>query len=116
MLLDEQIDRRLKPRFAPGVEVMTVLERGWDGLKNGDLLRAAETEFDVFVTMDKGIPHQQNLERYNLGFILLRAFSNRKSDLEPLMPALNSALADVRPGKVVFVRAEKSDGAQGSEI
>jgi hypothetical protein len=61
VLLDEQIDKRLKPLFDPSFVLLTVKERGWDGLKNGNLLRAAQAEFDALVTMDRGIPHQQNL-------------------------------------------------------
>ena len=35
--------------------------RGWGGLKNGDLLRRAELEFDLFITSDQNIRYQQNL-------------------------------------------------------
>ncbi len=52
VLLDENIPRKLKGRFAAGHVVRTVPEHGWSGLRNGDLLREAETEFDVLVTMD----------------------------------------------------------------
>ena len=52
VLLDENIDRLLKPRFDADMEVLTVQERGWKGMKNGELLRVAQLEFDVFVTMD----------------------------------------------------------------
>lgn len=51
VLLDENIDRLLKGLFAPEFEVVTAQERGWQGKSNGELLRAAEQEFDVFVTM-----------------------------------------------------------------
>ena len=61
VLLDENVDRLLKSRFDRGVEVFTVDDCGWKGMKNGDLLRAAQIEFDVFVTMDKNLEYQQNL-------------------------------------------------------
>ena len=57
VLLDENIDRFLKARFAPDMDVLTVSEQGWKGMKNGQLLRVAQHEFDVFVTMDKGLEH-----------------------------------------------------------
>lgn len=53
ILLDENIDRLLKGLFAPGYRVVTVKEQGWNGKKNGELLRPAEQSFDVFITMDK---------------------------------------------------------------
>jgi predicted nuclease of predicted toxin-antitoxin system len=79
------LDRRLK-RFLPeGVEAVTVRERGWDSKKNGELLTLAEKEFDVLLTTDRGIPHQQDLSRFDLEVVVLSAKSNRLSDLEPRM-------------------------------
>lgn len=61
VLLDEHLDHRLKPWFDSDLEVATVHERGWGGKKNGELLELAQPEFDVLVTMDRGIEHQQNV-------------------------------------------------------
>ena len=61
VLLDENIPYKLRPLFEEGVEVITVGHRGWKGKENGELLKSAESEFDVLVTMDQGIPQQQNL-------------------------------------------------------
>ena len=49
VLLDENVDFKLKRSFDPAFEVVTVCEHGWSGKNNGDLLRAAEKEFYVFV-------------------------------------------------------------------
>jgi hypothetical protein len=35
--------------------------RGWGGIKNGDLIRLAEKEFDIFITSDQNLRYQQNL-------------------------------------------------------
>lgn len=59
VLLDENVPRKLKHRLTPDHEVVTVPEQGWAGLLNGALLRAADAEFDAFVTLDRGIVHQQ---------------------------------------------------------
>lgn len=58
VLLDENIDRLLKPLFAVAFEVLAVRERGWQGKSNGELLRAAEQEFDAFVHhgQESGVP------------------------------------------------------------
>jgi hypothetical protein len=50
LLLDECIDRRLAQEIRDH-EVVTVPEAGWAGVKNGELLRLAQAQFDVFVTV-----------------------------------------------------------------
>jgi hypothetical protein len=54
VLLDECIDRRLAKEFV-GYEVKTVPEMGWVGVKNGKLLALAESEFEVFVSVDRNL-------------------------------------------------------------
>lgn len=101
ILLDENVDRRLKVDFVEEHEVLTVAEAGWTGKKNGELLKLAEDEFEIFVTTDKGIPYQQNISRLGLAVILLRAKSNAYEDLAPLMDEANAALETAEPGTVV---------------
>jgi hypothetical protein len=103
VLLDENVDRRLKPLFDEDLEVLTVRERGWGSLSNGALLAAAQSEFDAIVTMDRNIPYQQNLALLALGLVVIRAFNNRKSTVEPLMPEVNRALAEIQPGQVIYI-------------
>ena len=55
VLLDECVDRRLA-RHVTGHDVTTVPEAGWAGLKNGGLLKRAQEQFDVFVTIDRNLP------------------------------------------------------------
>jgi predicted nuclease of predicted toxin-antitoxin system len=107
VLLDENVDRRLKQDFAEGYEVATVAEAGWAGEKNGELLRLAQNGFDVLVSTDKGIPHQQDVSRFDLAVVLLRARSNAREDLAPLMEEVNAALASVEAGTVVRIPAER---------
>ncbi len=62
VLLDENIPRKLKYRFSEEFEILTVPEMGWSGIKNGDLLkRMNEKEFNVLISLDKNMSHQQNL-------------------------------------------------------
>ncbi len=105
VLLDENVDRRLKRFFDDDFEVTTVTERGWSGKKNGELLRAAEREFDVLVTMDRNMEHQQNLGNVDLGVVLISAKSNRRRDVEPLMPEINLATRGARVGELITVTA-----------
>ena len=60
ILLDECIDRRLAKEIE-GHEVVTVPHVGWAGIQNGELLRLAQAQFDVFVTVDRNLPFQQHL-------------------------------------------------------
>jgi predicted nuclease of predicted toxin-antitoxin system len=72
ILLDECIDRRFG-RELSGYEVRTVPQMGWAGIKNGELMRLAEAEFDIFVTVDRNLSYQQNLPKYKISLIVLRA-------------------------------------------
>ena len=104
LLLDECVTRYLKADFI-GHEVKTVREAGFTGLKNGQLLKAAETEFDVLVTVDQSIRHQQNLPAVDLGVLIFAAKSNKYADLKPLVPRALEALKSLQPGAFVLVEA-----------
>ena len=101
--MDENVDRRLKRDFAEGHEVLTVAEVGWAGKRNGELLQLAEKEFAVFVTTDRGIPHQQDLSRFDLTVVLLRAKSNAYEDFSPLMDEVEVKLESIRSGTLVRI-------------
>ncbi len=105
VLLDENVDRRLKRTFDEQHEVSTVPERGWAGKKNSELLEAAGKEFDAFVTTDRGIPHEQNLSRFDLAVIVLEAKSNSYEDLASLMDRTNAALENLVPGEATSIHA-----------
>jgi hypothetical protein len=92
VLRDENLPRRLKNEFDRDVDVVTVQERGWTGMKNGELLALAANEFDAFVTMDAGIEYQQNLVDVGIHVLILHATTNRLADLKPLMPEVNESL------------------------
>ena len=107
VLLDENLDWRLKREFDSDFEVVTVFFRGWSGKKNGELLSLAATEFDALVTMDGNIEHQQNLSAIALGIVVIEAKSNRRQDIQPAMRQVNQALRTIQPGQVVHVKTEE---------
>ena len=72
---------------------------GWEGVKNGQLLRAAAADFDVFITSDKNLRHQQNLADIDLAIILLP--SNQVPVVKALLPKINDALSNI--GKNDFI-------------
>lgn len=101
VLLDENLPRKLK--WSLEAETLTVPERGWGGIKNGRLLRLAAAEFDVLLTMDRGIEYQQNLSGLDLCLVVLSAVSNDIDDLLPLAPSINVALREAVPGLTLRV-------------
>lgn len=112
VLLDEHLPHRLRQLFAAPIEVVTVGYQGWKGLKNGELLRKASVEFDAFVTMDKGFLYQQNLEKIQIGIVLLNAESNRYTHLAPLIPQVNVMLKTLKKGQVVSVSMKQTGTKQ----
>ncbi len=102
VLVDECIDWRLA-RAIVGHEVKTARQMGWSTIKNGELLRLAETEFDVFVTVDRNLAFQQNIPNVSLAVIVLRADSNRLSELQPLVPELLASIPTAKRGAVTYI-------------
>ncbi len=105
LLLDECVPARLK-RALPSHQVSTVVQEGWSGVKNGKLLALAASAFDAFITVDKNLPYQQNTASLPVAVLVLDAVSNELPYLLPLVPALEAALANLKPGTYLLVRAE----------
>ncbi len=103
LLLDENLDWRLR-RELPGHKVESVPLLGWAGIENGALLKRAErNQFDVLVTMDTNLPHQQDLRKFKIAVVALRAPSNRLADTRRLMPKVLKVLHSVRPGTLTVI-------------
>ena len=84
---------------------------GWAGIENGELLRkAAEAGFEVLVTMDSNMVRQQNVGRYAIAVVALRARSNRLADTRPLIPTLLTLLPQINPGTVKFLPENYEEG------
>ena len=104
VLLDESLPRRLG-RELTGHTVRTVVQMGWSGIKNGSLLQRAAVEFDVFLTADQNLPHQQNVKRLPLAVIVLVARNNRLRTLRPLAPKILEAVVNISRGELRHVAA-----------
>lgn len=97
ILLDENLPRKLKAGFGLEFEVKTVRDMGWLGKKNGELLGLLVLNgFDVFVTIDKNLRHQQNLGKFSVSVFLLIAFNNR---LETLQGLIDKVVEQIRSGE-----------------
>lgn len=104
LLLDECVPRRLR-RHLPSQDVRTVPEMGWAGKENGELLRLAESHFDILITTDQKLKFQQSVSERNISVVVLVAPRNKLEFLEPLVPELKRILPDVKPGELREVGA-----------
>ncbi|MEH2065152.1 MAG: hypothetical protein V7K50_23315 [Nostoc sp.] len=101
--LDECVPRPLR-RELTDYEVRTVVEMGWSGKKNGELLQLMmQQNFTILLTTDQNLRYQQNLQQAGVAVIVLVASSNRLPDLLPLIPSVHSAVVAIAPGVVVEI-------------
>jgi predicted nuclease of predicted toxin-antitoxin system len=102
ILFDHCVPQRLR-NLLTSHQIITAGEMGWDQLRNGRLLTAAAASFDVMVTVDRNMRHQQNLATLPVAVIVLTAKSNRLADLTPLAPAIMEALKNLQPRTFVEI-------------
>ena len=99
LLLDECVVHDLK-RDLNSHEVATVVEAGFGGLENGELLRAAAGKFDVLITVDRNLPFQQNIGSLQIAVLVLMAQGVTYLDLKPLVPEVLASLSTIQPGEL----------------
>jgi hypothetical protein len=78
---------------------------GWTGIKNGELLRRAEEQFDVFVTADQKLRHQQNLSGRTLAIIVRP--TNQVRAVISMLPVIENALKVAQPGTLIEIPQSK---------
>jgi hypothetical protein len=86
-----------------GHEVRTVAAVGWSGKENGELLRLAADRFDVLLTADRNLEHQQNLTTLPISVVVLLAPTNRLESLAPLVPELLALLRALPSRRLVHI-------------
>lgn len=92
LLLDENLPKRLKLDFTDH-EIYTVRDKGWNGIKNGQLLKLLiENQFDALYTFDKNLSYQQNFSKYTITVFVLNASINSYSELTKLSAKVHSYL------------------------
>src|SRR5216683_1983226 len=98
ILLDECLPLDFRHSF-PTHDAHTAQWAGLKSKKNGELLRAAEVAgYDVLLTVDQGIPHQQPPAGRRLSIILVRSRTNQIEDLLPYVNTILQALETIQPG------------------
>lgn len=108
VLLDENVPESVLPAF-DRYETRHVNELGWQGKKNGALLRAAlEQEFTVLVTTDVNLYTQQKAVLHTLSVIVLRVFQNSLAGILPLVNDAQEIVARISPGTVEYLYAAET--------
>ena len=102
VLLDESLPRPFAALLS-GHEVRTVAAIGWSGKENGELLRLAADTFDVLLTADRNLEHQQNLTTLPISVVVLIGPTNRIESLTPLVPELLELLKALPPHRFVRI-------------
>lgn len=98
IILDECVPSIVK-RGLPDRDIVTVQEMGWAGIKNGELLKLVAAQFDIFITSDKNLRHQQNLSTLDIAVILLP--SNQVPAVRALLGQIDEALSAVSPNAFI---------------
>lgn len=101
ILFDQATPVPLRP-YLKGHIVRTAAQQGWDRLKNGDLLSAAEVAgFDLLLTTDKNMRYQQNLEGRRIAVLVLGRQNWQM--LQPHVQLVIDAVNAATPGSYVEV-------------
>lgn len=116
LLLDECLPKDLWRDFAPHT-VEHVKGSAFEGLQNGELLADAQHDYDVLVTVDVNLYHQNKVSQFNLAVVVLRAYRNAYKFLIDTVPEALEVLQTIQPGQVVYVwandRLRESDRRKG---
>ncbi len=101
ILFDANVPHDLRP-FLSHHQTFTAAYLGWAGLKNGELLSAAEAEsFDVLITGDKTLHHEQNMTGRMIALVSLSAVN--WPVIEPHIPRIVEAVDHAAPGSFTLV-------------
>jgi len=84
-------------KLLAGHDCTTAQRRGWGGVENGELLRLAEGEYDLFITSDQNVRYQQNLTGRKIAILELSTNDLRRIDAAA--SAIQNATNAVRPGE-----------------
>jgi hypothetical protein len=82
-------------KFLTGHECSTAQQHGWGGIKNGDLLRLAEKDFNLFITSDQNIRYQQNLAGRQIAVLELSTNDLRR--IQSAAELIQSVISKIQP-------------------
>ena len=101
IVLDESVPVQVRNGLS-GHDIKAVVEIGWRGRTNGELLASAEAEgFDLLITADKNLRYQQNLSRRVIA--ILELWTNHRPTLETNFARIRAAAEAVQPGEYAIL-------------
>lgn len=107
VLLNECLTRKAK-RYLSELDIVTVHEASFNGLKNGKLLKAAEEAgFNILLTIDKNIDSQQNVGKFAIAIVILDVPRSHIRYVEPLIPAFKAQIDLYKPGKAYTISIDE---------
>ena len=102
VLLDECVHAGLK-KALPRHKILTVSDMGWNGITNGRLLQLISGQFNLFITVDTKMPHQQNLKGLPFAIFFLAIADNNFSSYIPLLPLFEMNVPSALPGQIIYL-------------
>lgn len=96
ILLDECVPWPVY-RLLTAHDCQPVQRCGWAGIKNGELLKRAEGQFDLFITSDQNLRYQQNLTGRTIA--ILQLSTNKWAPILAAAALLQDAVSTIRPGE-----------------
>ena len=98
ILFDQGTPKPLR-NYLVAHSVDTTSERGWSDLDNGDLIEAAEDEgYDLLITTDQNIRHQQDLTNRNIAILVL--LSTAWPLIQQKVDDISAAVNAMEPGEL----------------
>jgi hypothetical protein len=103
VLLDECVTKKLKSHLTD-VEVFTVVEKGWSGVKNGKLLeQCVSNHFDILLTIDKNMMFQQKIEKYSITVVVFNSLTSKLEELVLFVPSFLRQINQLEKNKAYLI-------------
>ena len=103
ILLDECVTKRLK-KYLKEFDVFTVRELRLSGVKNGTLMSyCVENKFDILLSIDKNLLHQQNIEKFALSIIIFNCVSSKIEELSTFIPSFKSNIENFKKNQAYLI-------------
>ncbi|HRG45069.1 MAG TPA: hypothetical protein PLG41_02605 [Leptospiraceae bacterium] len=104
VLIDESLPEQLAKELLE-YEVFTVSQMGWKGKKNGELISLIQKEkFHAFITVDKNLRYQQNLENLPFTIIVLFVYRTKMEFIIKFLPEIKLALSNLHKSSIQEIK------------
>ncbi|MBP9096359.1 MAG: DUF5615 family PIN-like protein [Ignavibacteria bacterium] len=103
ILFDENFPKLIRNELKD-FTVFTTGEMGWNGIKNGKLLKLMiENEFDCLLTLDKNLEYQQNIQNLSIKILVVNTFDTTYKNILKLVPKIIYTLKNLTLDKVYII-------------